>query len=606
MTNPHEIAESLLWALDHHRAGRIGIASSIYRKILDANPNHADALHLLGMASYQKDDDVQAVELIGRAIEINPDYADYHNNLGNIHHDAKRVDLAEACFRRALRIRPDYTSALHNLANVHAQARRFEEAVEHYERALDGAPKCVEVLNNLAIAQHELGQFEEAAECCRRALEIRPDFVDAMNNLGLALLAMGDLDEAEGCFQLALRLRRDVPQPHINLAVVCEARGKFSEAIAQLDRAIEKQPDAAESKLNRALVLLASGQWKEGWREYHWRFDIASQDRRTFDLPEWDGGDLSDKTILIVDEQGVGDQLMFASCIGDVIARARHVVIECKRRLVGLFERSYPQATVISKPIEPSSGVLDSVDVQTPLGSLPGHFRNSWNDFPRRGGYLIADDSRQVSWRDRFLAMAPGPVIGISWQGGTKPKMRRQRSIALDHLEPLLSVSGVNFVNLQYSDCAESLAEVLDDIRQKVGVRIHDWADADPLGDLDLWAAHVSALDLVISVDNSTVHMAGALGVPVWTLLPKMADWRWMQEREDSLWYPSMRLFRQTQNGVWTDTVEHVARALQMWRSRAARISHVGQSAPPAPRSPLDGRVFRSPQQQTTYIPTNE
>ncbi|MCH8922865.1 MAG: hypothetical protein IIA67_06920, partial [Planctomycetes bacterium] len=389
-----------------------------------------------------------------------------------------------------------------------------------------------------------------------------------------------------------------------NRAMVCEARGKFSKAIAQLDLAIEKQPDSAAAKLNRALVLLASGNWKDGWREYRWRFDVETREQRTFNLPSWDGADLSEKTILIIDEQGVGDQLMFASCIGDVVARARHCVIECKPRLLGLFERSFPQATVLAKPIDLASGELESVDVQAPLGSLPGQLRNTWNDFPRRAGYLIADASGQSSWKDRFAGMEPGPVIGISWQGGTKPKIRRIRSISLDQWEPLLSVRGVNFVSLQYGESAEVLAEVLGGVRQTLGVRIHDWADADPLGDLDRWAAQVSALDLVISVDNSTVHMAGALGVPVWTLLPKMANWRWMQDREDSPWYPSMRLFRQTRSGIWTDTIEHAARALEMWRSRVVRMPHAGQSTPPAPRSPLDGRVFQSPWHQDLHVPT--
>ncbi|MCH8328470.1 MAG: hypothetical protein IID15_08130 [Candidatus Marinimicrobia bacterium] len=288
--------------------------------------------------------------------------------------------------------------------------------------------------------------------------------------------------------------------------------------------------------------------------------------------------------------------------LGDVVARARHCIIECKGRLLGLFERSFPQATVVAKPIDPSSSLLEAVDVQSPVGSLPGHLRNSWNDFPRRPGYMTVDASRQSSWKERFDSLGPGPVIGISWRGGTKPKFRRLRSISLDQWQPLLSVPGVNFVNLQYGDCAEAL----DAVRQTLGVRIHDWADADPLGDLDLWAAQVAALDLVISVDNSTVHMAGALGMPVWTLLPTAANWRWMHDREDSPWYPSMRLFRQTRTGIWTDTIERVAQALDMWRSRVARTPHAGQSTPPAPRSPLDGRVFQSPGHQNLHTPTTE
>ena len=208
----------------------------------------------------------------------------------------------------------------------------------------------------------------------------------------------------------------------------------------------------------------------------------------------------------------------------------------------------------------------------------------------------MADAGERDVWRRRFEQFGAGPKIGISWRGGSKAKLRRTRSATLDQWQPLLSISGVHFVNLQYGECAEELAAA----KSLIGAEIHDFDDIDPLHELDRWSAQVAALDLVVSVDNSTVHFAGALGVPVWTLLPKVANWRWMHNRDDSPWYPGMRLFRQIRIGDWSDPMQRVAHALELWQSRVSGEPHAGDSAPPAPRTPTHGRVFLSPWQQDT------
>jgi hypothetical protein len=265
-----------------------------------------------------------------------------------------------------------------------------------------------------------------------------------------------------------------------------------------------------------------------------------------------------DGVLLVYSEQGVGDEIFFASCMGDVLTKARNCLVECDPRLVALYSRSFPNAEVIAstRNTEHDSNVhLPSFDLQIPIGSLPRHFRRSLDSIPQRRRYLVPNPTLQEKWTERFAELGDGLKVGISWRGGKQEISRRRRSTRLDQWEAVLSRPGVSFVNLQYGDCVEELEELY----RTSGVQIHDWNDADPLVDLDGFAAQISALDLVISIDNATVHMAGALGVDVWTLLPFSPDWRWLLNRDDSPWYPSIRLFRQSRIGEWDDVFNAAA-----------------------------------------------
>lgn len=312
------------------------------------------------------------------------------------------------------------------------------------------------------------------------------------------------------------------------------------------------------------------GNFGTAWEEYEarWEYDAAP---REFPQPVWDGSPLDENSLLIFAEQGVGDEIMFASCVAEMVARTGKCCIECDARLVKLFSRSFPLAKVVARPKNKSLPVDPATlecDWQIAMGSLPRFIRRSEADFPRHRRYLVADASQVDNWRARLAALGTGLKVGISWRGGHKPHVQQRRSISLDQWRPVLQTPGVQFVNLQYGDCAAELSA----FEKKSGIRVHTWPDVDPLSDLDGFSAQISALDLVISVDNSTVHFAGAVGTPVWGLLHFSPNWRWMLEREDSIWYSSLRLFRQSALGDWAGVIGRVAREM------AAKTNTVGAS----------------------------
>jgi ADP-heptose:LPS heptosyltransferase len=277
--------------------------------------------------------------------------------------------------------------------------------------------------------------------------------------------------------------------------------------------------------------------------------------------PNWDGGPLTGRTILVYGEQGIGDEIMFASCLPDLLAQADRVIVAAEARLIPLFQRSFPRVNVIHRALIREPHRLESlgpIDFQIAAGSVPRYTRRRLEDFPARSHYLFAAAEACVAWEERLAGLGPGRSVGISWHGGKEPRAVRDRSVSLEGWAGLFQVPGVHFINCQYGDVAAEL----ETARQQLGVTIHHWPEIDPLKNMDDFAALISALDLVISVDNSTVHLAGALGVPCWVALPFVPDWRWLLEREDSPWYSSVRLFRQTQRGRWDDVFEGLAAAL--------------------------------------------
>jgi ADP-heptose:LPS heptosyltransferase len=307
--------------------------------------------------------------------------------------------------------------------------------------------------------------------------------------------------------------------------------------------------------------MLHSGNFAKGWRKYEWRFLKKDAVPRYLSHPRWDGSPLKHKALLVHAEQGVGDHIMFASLFHEIIKQCNHCIIECDNRLVPLFSRSFPMSIVVPVTKDKYPPGLPSIDFKIPMGSLPLFFRPNIETFPQEKSYLIPDTQKTEEWRKRFKELGDGLRVGISWRGGKEAGVRQIRSTTLEQWADLFVLEEIQFVNLQYGDCAKELQEA----REKLGVTIYDWEDADPLKDLDDFAAQISALDLLISVDNSTVHMAGALGIPAWALLPKGCDWRWMKDLDDTPWYASVRLFRQKRHGDWREVFKNISLNLKQY-----------------------------------------
>ena len=509
-------AESLLLkAVELHNAGNITEAEARYRAILEKTPRNADALHLLGMIAFQKGDLAEAERLIRDAISTGSAAAVFYVNLGNVLKKMNQRGEAVESYLKALALQPDMPEAHYNLANELCAQGAFEEAEKHY----------------------------------RNVLALRPGHSYACNNLSLALRSMGRTDEALHFAELAIKSDPNNVEAYNNLGVLFSNSGQLERSLKYLARAVSLRPDYADANWNMALPLLQLGDLAQGWKKYELReLKRDASSRKTFPFPQWDGSSLNNRTLFIYAEQGVGDEIMFASVLPDVIPLPKRCIIECNERLVPLFSRSFPAALVIPMVKDALPEILQDVDTAIPIGSLPMHLRPDLPSFPRRNSYLAADIDRVLVWRDRLRSLGDGLKVGISWRGGSDASVRQLRSTTLDQWADLLAVPGATFINLQYGDCGRELREA----REKLGVTVYDWDDADPLRDLDNFAAQISALDLVITVDNSTLHMAGALGKPAWVLLPKGNNWRWLQGVEDTPWYSSVRLFGQITPHDWT------------------------------------------------------
>ena len=341
--------------------------------------------------------------------------------------------------------------------------------------------------------------------------------------------------------------------------------GQTEDCLTQFENVIQQHPDEVDAHFHRALAWLTLGQFDRGWDEYEWRWQKKPRPYEKL-APEWAGESLVGKSILVYAEQGIGDEILFASCLSDPISQSADCHLECDPRLVPLFQRSFPTLQVFAKTNNLQADELPVVDYQTAIGGLPRFSRKSEDAFPREKQFLVPDSEQRGFWKERLSELGDGLKVGISWQGGKDLRVRRARSIGLELWQPLISTADVSFIDLQYGSSSTKLSQTERDCWDS----LHRWPEIDPLKNLDEFAALISGLDLVISVANSTVHFAGALGVTCWSLLPHSASWRWSISREDSYWYPSVKLFRQSTPRSWSPVLEQVQHELQALSSEAS------------------------------------
>jgi len=434
---------------------------------------------------------------------------------------------------------------------------RLDEAEAWLRKAYASAPQDPAIAANLGALLLQSGQFAEAAATLRAALRLKPDSISAHDNLGGALQALGDFAQAEAEHRAALALDPGHAAAWCNLGNALRAQARLEEAIACYARALALKPRWPHAEWNRALAYLLEGDLARGWASYAWRIAAGKVRFPTLPLPLWDGGAPEGRRVLIYGEQGVGDEIMFASCLPDLSAAGAVPVVVCEPRLAPLFARSFPAAEVSGTRREgAASETPPPAECWLPAGSLPRLFRGSRDAFPRTPGYLRAEDAATQEFRARLGAAAAGRLaVGIAWRGGREGMERRRRSTTLADWQPLVRIPGVRFVDLQYGDRAHERAE-----SAAAGGLVPEPIDGvDPLSDLDRYAALIAALDLVVAVDSAVVHLAGALGKPVWTLVPIPPDWRWMAQGTESPWYPTARLYRQERPGEWSGVFRRVA-----------------------------------------------
>jgi tetratricopeptide (TPR) repeat protein len=378
--------------------------------------------------------------------------------------------------------------------------------------------------------------------------------------LGRALQKLHDPARALECFELARRVRPDDAELYDFRGSMYQELGRLGEAVADYDRALALRPDFPLASFHRAMAQLLTGDFERGWDGYELRRLGAPPEAWRSSLPRWDGSSLAGRSLFVAREQGLGDEIMFASMLPQLIGQARHCVVECDPRLLATFARSFPAATIVATPPgggQPRGVDPAQIDAVIEAGSLPRLLRRKAEDFPRHAGYLRADPQQVGRWRQRLQALGPGLKVGLSWAGGVRMTRRALRSMALDQLLPVLRLPGAHFVSLQYTAGAQADVEALHARR---GIRIEHWPEA--IDDYDQTAALVCALDLVVSVCTSLVHLGGALGRPVWVMAPYSPEWRYGFSGESMLWYPSVRLYRQPAYGEWEPVIAGIARDL--------------------------------------------
>ena len=518
------VADKLAAALAHQQKGRTAQAKRIYGEILADQPGQPRALNLLGMILLQEGKVAEATQSIAKAISRRPNVAQFHVNYGRALWVQKRFAAAIGAFQKAIALNPKHPGAYFFLAN-----------------ALD-----------------KQGQKEQSEAAYRRAIELKPDLPLAHLNRGHVLAKLGRTDEATASFEKALQYRPGLFQAFNALGYVRHFQGMLDEAIESLRKAIELAPQFPLAHYNLGMALLLAGHFGEGWKEYDWRWQGRELRRlkARYPGPRWDGKAAPDQTIILHTEQGFGDTLQFVRYAPLVAKLGGRVILECQKPLVRLLRNSDGLGVdrVMARGVQ-----RPKFDTHFPLMSLPLIFKTTPKTVPSDMPYLKADDRSWTLWRKRFLD-DKNFKVGLVWAGNPTHSKDQHRSIGLEALKPLLETAGASFYSLQVGPRARDCLTVPTDKLTNLAPDLFDFAET---------AAAVSHLDLVITVDTSVAHLTGALGRPVWVLLPFVPDWRWLTEREDSLWYPSMRLFRQSQPESWGPVIEQV-------RTELARLAGKG------------------------------
>lgn len=516
-----------------HLAGRFDEAETGYRKALRADPGNGNAHYLLGTLLLQCGNAGEAARSIKRAIQLSPGFVEMHVNL---------------------------SVAYQNL-DQHA------EATEWARRAVALNPANAESHCNLGLALSGLADHEGALAAFKQYLQLNPTAARAHVAVGNTLHALGRIDAAMNAWEDALVVDPYFVQAHLSIAEVLSLKGWFHGARAVLENAIAIAPDNADVQKRLGLLLIQLGELARGWTLQEGRFRTEDQRiiRRAEPPPYWNGEDLKNKRLLVWTEQGIGDEILHAGMIPEVVARAGKCTIECSKRMTPVFQRSFPEASVIGyKAAEIPATAASDFDYQIAVASLGRFFRNDLSAFRRHDGYLRADENLAARFRRAYEARANGRrIVGISWRSTAS---QAAKSAALLNLARVLQTPGVWFVNLQYGDCRSDLAAA----REKLDVDIFNDESVDSLKDMDTFFAQVAAMDLVISSSNTTVHVAGSQNIPVWMLLHhgKAAPYYWFLGREDSPWYPSARIFRAStaeSEGWEIEPARRAAAALAEW-----------------------------------------
>lgn len=546
-------------AVGLHRAGKLREAEKIYARIVKAAPDYFDALHIYGSLKAQSGQMGEALRLISAALKINPRSAEALVNLSNVMHALKRDQDALDCLDKALALKPDDPLALGNRGSALLTLNRPGDALASFEALLRLDPRNGEAMMNRGIAKATLLRHDEALADFDAALALMPGHPNALYNHGSALLALGRPAEALADFDRTLAAIPAHPRAWINRGRALQQLNRHAEAVQSFDKVLALKKDDADAHSNRALSLLTLGELHEGFKQYEWRWKRSGirDTRRGYNKPLWLGEfPLGNRTILLTAEQGLGDTIQFARYAPLLAQSGAKVVLEVPPELKALLSSLDGVSACVARG-EP----LPAYDVHCPLGSLPVALKTDATNIPANIPYLRADAAYVSKWRPKLDALA-GKRVAIAWAGQANHANDRNRSVDFKMLEPLLTLEGISFVSIQRELRGDDAALLANHANvTHVGSDLNDMADT---------AAVLTLSDLLISVDTSVAHLAGAMACPAWVMLPFAPDWRWTLSGNHSPWYPQLRLFRQPALGDWPSAITHLRAALADFAGRSS------------------------------------
>lgn len=536
------------------RLMRFEEAITAFDKAVSLDSNHAAAYVNRGNVLQELKRNEEALASYDNAIALQADHAEAYNNRGLSLKELKRHEEALESYDKAIALRADYADAYNNRGNVLQELKRYEDALASYDRAIALKADYAEAYNNRGNVLVELKRHADAVASYDQAIALKTDYAEAYNNRGNVLSELKRYTEALASYNKAIALKADYAEAYNNRGFLLKDLTRYAEALADYDRAIALKADFADAHFNKGLLTLAGGEFKQGWELYEWRWRTADLAARgeALGVSLWVARErIRGADLLLCAEQGVGDEIMFAGMVDEVLREANSVILECDARLLGLYQRSFPAVKVIARQSRSATEGL-KFDCVVPVGSLARFYRTSPAGFPQHGGYLKPSADLTAMWRRKLSVPGASLKVGISWRGGTPRTGIGRRSIPLDRWGPIFDVKGAQFVSLQYGDVKEEIA--------KWGDRIIFFPDCQNTFD-DLGAL-ISALDVVISVQTAAVHLTGALGKPCWALVSDPAEWRYGQNGSQMPWYPAVRLFRQRAAGDWQAVLDEVTAEL--------------------------------------------
>ncbi len=571
-----------------HQKGQVAEAEAAYRQVLNTTPRHADALRLLGGLYLQINQAEQAIPCLQQALSLTPNQPELLNNLGVALCSRGQLNDALQCYQQAIQIAPNYAGAIDNLGQLYYSAGKLDDAatcferslqlnaqnpgayvllgdiyqlqgspdkaIARYQEALRQLPDHPDILTKLGNLLRDQGRSAEACAIYQRLAQLKPNDVSVHLNLGVIYRDMGDLNQALTEYDAALKLKPDALDVLVNRAGLLVELDRPAEAAAAYDAALALNPRQPAAQWGKSLALLMQGDYADGWRLYETRFAYKPKPGPAPRVPRWQGEPLAGKELLIWGEQGLGDVLQFVRYARLCHELGAQVTVQCDAALTRLLGNCPSIAAAVNVIDQPD------FDFQIPVMSLPHRFGTTLATIPHDVPYLYVSDAARAQWQPYFVE--PGaPRIGLVWAGNPRKVQidahatDRQRSLTLDHFRPLLTLDGYRFYNLQKGEANGQLAAA--GLQHRI---------SDPMGDVADFmdtAAIIENLDLVISVDTSVVHLAGALGKPVWVLSRFGGCWRWLRNQPQSPWYPTARIFGQTASGDWSSCIAAVTAALQ-------------------------------------------